>query len=314
MSTTPAEPPARAIAMRTLAVDAVGREIVRVFADDGIDCILLKGAALRDRLYDEGRPRDYADVDLLVPPGRVRAARTVLAHQGFRRRLDPRAASSHMPQLHAEDWLRGRDVVDLHWRVPGVETADETAWTHLRAHTEARTLGGTRVRGLDDDASALLLALHAAHHGTGVPKPLEDLARGLERLERATWRQAARLARELNATEALSAGLRTRPAGAILAAELGLPAPTTPAVRLKAGANPPAARVVLALASTPWTRKPRVLMGALLPSPEFMRARTPLARRGRSGLAAAYLVRIARRARQLPRGIAAARSARAGAE
>jgi hypothetical protein len=312
MRTAPAEPAAQLVARRTLAVDAVGREVVHAFAIQGIDCILLKGPTLRDRLYRNGRPRDYADVDLLVRPGRVRAARTALVRQGFERRLDPRAAPSHMPALHAEDWVRGRDVVDLHWQVPGVEAPGEAAWAILSAHAGAKTPEG--VRGLDDEATALLLALHAAHHGTHVRKPLEDLARGLEQLDRASWTRAARLARELKATEALSAGLRTEPAGAALAGELGLPSPTTPALRLKAGANPPGAAVLLALADARWARKPVLLIGALFPSPEFMRARSPLARRGRRGLTAAYLVRVALRARQLPRGIAAARSSRAGDE
>jgi hypothetical protein len=173
------------------------------------------------------------------------------------------------------------------------------------------TVGGTEAMTLDDTGTALMLALHAAHHGAGVTKPLRDLELGLARIDRGAWVEAASLAVALDAAEAFAAGLPTVRAGVAMAAELGLPAPRSAKARLKAGGPPPAGLAVLFVLDTPWREgRARVLIDALFPSPRFMRAWFPLARRGRAGLALAYATRLVTRARQLPAALAAARRAR----
>src|SRR4051794_17064697 len=110
----------RAIAMRRLAVDAMTAEVLGAFADAGIPCILLKGLALQERLHGDESLRPYGDADLLVPPGELRQAGAVLAAGEFELRVDPDAHPFRVPNAHAQEWYRGRDAVDLHWRLPGV--------------------------------------------------------------------------------------------------------------------------------------------------------------------------------------------------
>jgi hypothetical protein len=69
---------------------------------------------------------------------------------------------------------------------------------------------------------ALQLALHTAQH-RGLTRQVQELELGLERADEATWRDAARLAAELDATGALATGLRFTAAGAALAERLELP-------------------------------------------------------------------------------------------
>ncbi|HEY0633032.1 MAG TPA: nucleotidyltransferase family protein [Thermoleophilaceae bacterium] len=299
-----------AAAIRKLAVDAVAREALHAFADDGIHCILLKGLTLQRTLYGQDRVRRYGDVDLLVSSGELPKARAALARTGFKLCLDPITEPFRMRDAHSEDWRRGDDAVDLHWRVPGIDAGADDAWRVLIRHTESMTIGGERTWALDAEAMALLLALHATHHGSLEPKPLEDLRRGITRIGFPTWLDASRLAAELLAVDAFSAGLRMAPAGAALAARLALPEPGTWRVRVKAGEQPPAALGVLTVLETAWRGKAAAVLDALIPSPQFMRVCFPLASRGRTGLVLAYVIRGMTRARQLPAAIRAVHRAR----
>jgi hypothetical protein len=151
---------------------------------------------------------------------------------------------------------------------------------------------------------ALLVGLHAAHHGLTLPKPLQDLERALARLDDGTWRQAAEMARSLGAEAEFAAGLSLRPQGAAVAGRLGLDAARAKrAVRLRGAA--PAALVIEWLVTELRTRstfsdRARVMGRLLVPSREWMLQGYPLARRGPAGMAAAYLVRPIRVARMVP--------------
>lgn len=297
--------------MRRLAVDAMTSEVLRALAGQSVPCIVLKGAALQQRLYGSAALRPYGDADLLVAPSEVERAGAALASLGFELRFDPRNHPLRIPDPHAQDWIRGGDAVDLHWRLPGAGADGERTWRALAAHTRPLVVGGAPGVALDDAGIALMLALHAAHHGAGVPKPLRDLELGLERIPADAWRDAAALAREIDAIDAFAAGLRAVPAGEVRAHDLRIGPPRAPAARLKAGTPPPAGLAVLHVLETPWREgRARALLDALFPSRQFMRDWFPLARRGRTGLALAYATRLLTRARQLPSALAAARSAR----
>jgi hypothetical protein len=303
-------PPAQAAAIRKLAVDAMACEVLRALADDRVPSFLLKGMTLQP-LYGDERARVYRDVDLMVPSADLPRARAALSRLAFERPLDPLRHRFRTPQPHSEDWRRGYEAVDLHWRFAGINASAEATWRVLAARTRAIAVGTEETRALDESGVALLLALHAADHGKGRSRALEDLSRGVDRLGPESWAQAAGLARELDALDAFGAGLRMLPAGAGLASELCLPEPSSTRIRLRAAEQPPAADGVLTLIDTPWRRgKARALVDALFPGADFMRACFPLAKRGRAGLALAYLVRGARRARQLPTAVRAVRQAR----
>jgi hypothetical protein len=309
-------PEAFVAAARSLGLDALTVEVVRAFRAAGCRGILLKGLAFRHHLYGDGSPRAYGDVDLLVAPAELARAGAALASLGFELGFDhvdhPGAA-----EPHAQEWGRpgGARVVDLHWRIPGVEAPSERAWEALSARTEPIPVGGEPVESLREEGIALMAALHAATHGRTHPKSVRDLERALERLDGDTWASAWRLATELRATEAFVAGLRLVPAGERLAAELELPDVRSPRRILMAGDQPAGSLGLLRIMQrAPARERLRALRYAVLPSPAYMRASSPLAARGRAGLALAYLTRAVRRTVQLPAAIRAVRASRVSSD
>jgi hypothetical protein len=279
---------ARAASM-ALLLDACAAEVVVAFQRAGIDSILLRGPALASWLYGQDEPRCYTDVDLLVSPERVSDAELALEEMGFR--LLPLPPHDR----HARTWLRDSGAsVDLHRSLSGVGADPGLVWSAFRRHSQNLSVHGRDVAVPGREASALMVALHVTQHGRQLEQPLEDLRRALERTEVAVWSAAAELARELGAQPAFAAGLRRLPSGSELADRLGLPVGDSVATLLRAG-NPPS--MALGMDWLARRKGPRAKLrfagSKLFPSPAFMRAWSGLAKRGRLGLAASYVQRLA---------------------
>ena len=304
-------PSARAVAVRTLAVDATTVEVLRAFHVAGVRSILLKGPILQRELHRDGSRRGYSDTDLLVAPADLDRAEGALAGLGFSLAMDHRDHPG-VSEPHAQDWERsGRATLDLHWRIPGVGVPAERAWDVLAGQTTPIAIGDTVGESLSRSGIAMLVALHAAHHGTTFEKPLRDLERALDQIDTDTWAEAARLAAMLDADEAFAAGLRLAHAGEQLAADLHLPAVGSPRRKLMAGDQPPGSLGILRILEARTARaRARTVRAELIPAPAFMRAASPLARRGRLGLVLAYLGRPVARTWQLPAAIRAVRWSR----
>jgi hypothetical protein len=298
---------------RALEVDRVTRAIVDRLEQSGVESILLKGPALAGWLYDDGAARAYMDCDLLVPPERFATAAAVLADEGF---VAAEPEAEHVPKMgmaHAVQYHRPADgaSVDLHRAPSGAAVAPSVVWDVMRRHTEPLSVGGRRVLVPTIPVRALIVTFHAAQHGADVPKPIEDLRRALERAADDSWREAAAIAEELDAMAAFTLGLGLLPEGRALAGRLGLVDE-----RLARAANTAdsSARLALGLdrlARTPGVRaKVALVRHEVVPTRDFMRWWSPLARRGPLGLAAAYAWRPLWLIRQLVPSLLLRRGAR----
>jgi putative nucleotidyltransferase-like protein len=270
---------------RMLVLDAAALELTGTLNEAGVETILLKGPSISRWVYWEDDFRPYSDLDLLVAPGDLRGSLRVLTGLGFER--------VHS-DAHAELLLRRSDqvMVDLHRLIVGVGLRPEDAWAELTSETEPFALQGGEVVALSPAGRAFHVVLHAAQHGARDAKPLRDLAQGLERLPQATWEEAAALARRLRAEAAFLTGLRLLPAGRAIAESTGVSEQRSVEAALRAGTAPPAALGLYRFFNTPGAGpKAQLLASELFPSAAFMRAWTPLARRGPAGLTAAYVWR-----------------------
>ncbi len=278
------------VAASTLAVDAATAEAVRALDAAGARSLLLKGPVLAELTE---RERAYGDADLLVAPSEHAAARAALVGLGYR----PLTVQEAPVSLHARPWRRVGDgaVVDLHHALWGAELLPADAFALLWRHRDPRPLAGATVRMLDRPAAAFMVAAHACQHGAGVGKPVDDLRAALAVVDEETWGRAAELADRLGALRALAGGLDLDPAGRRLAGRL-------PLVRAQITARP-GTQETLAIARARLEQAPdarrsaAVLARLVVPEPARLRAWEPLARRGRRGLAAAAVLRLARLAR-----------------
>lgn len=280
--------------MRMLVLDRGAAEIVVAWRRAGVRSVLLKGPTSTHWLYGEGEFRAYSDIDLLVKDSDVGAAEEVLQGLGFERH-GLQAIEGDWPR-YSRNWVRRSDLmnVDLHQTLAGVGVPPTDLWAALTERREQMNVAGVNVDVLAPPARALVLALHTAKDGPRIAKARHDLGHAIDRLQPDLWIETVRLADQVRALGSLAAGLRlVVPSGVELADRLGLPrqAPLEIALRSRGGA-PALAFGIDWLISSPGLRgKGRLVLRKIFPPVSFVRAWSPLARRGRVGLAAAYAYR-----------------------
>jgi SAM-dependent methyltransferase len=275
-------------AIRCLQIDVATAELVTRLRERGIRSILLKGPALSSWLYKHDGARSYIDCDLLVRPDDFATVEEMLRGSGFNL-FGIQAIPGDWPR-HARTWLRadGFDV-DLHSTLFGVTASPADTWDELAADTELLRVGGVETEILRPVARALVVALHAAKDGGRESKPCEDLRRAIERLSVEDWQATAQLARRLGAVQAFSMGLSRVPEGRELVTTLGVQAGTSTALALRRRGAPPLSAGLDWMLTSPGTKgKIKLVARKLFPPVAFLRAWSPIARRGWLGLAAAY--------------------------
>ena len=289
MSAVSPEPPGLHTAMHTLRIDAATAEVVNVLREGGVPSILLKGPSVARWIYD-GASRPYGDCDLLVRRSDLEVSEQSLQALGFERG-GLYSIPGDWPR-HAAVYRRGDVVVDLHQTLLGVTADADRLWEVLAPHREQMRIAGVGVDVLDPAGRAFVLALHSAKDGGRDEKPRRDLERALEILPPDLWRAAAEIAAAVGSGEAFAAGLRRCPAGRELSVELDLSPQVSREIALRQ--HDPAALAVgmdWLLRSKGTRRKAGLVARKIVPPPAFLREWSPLARRGRWGLALAYLWR-----------------------
>jgi len=272
------------------AIDALTAEVASAFTGEGIGTVVLKGPVLARWLYP-GEVRPYGDSDLMVAPDDRARAVSVLKRLGF---------VEHCPWMPTPlsldpgrtTFSRGGVMVDLHCRLPGLDGDPDAIWGCLAASTERQVIGGVELRVPDRDAVLLHVVLHAAQHANLVGgKPLEDLRRALARVEESRWSSALELAHAYQGVPAFAAGLRLLPEGRDLARRLDLGEEGS--LRYALLREDVIAEELYALLSADAGigRKLAIAASRGFPGPDYMRWWSPLARRGKCGLAGAYLWR-----------------------
>ena len=162
-------------AARNMILAQAAEECLRVLAAAGIPTIVLKGLDYETRLYGAPGARPTADVDLLVPDEKRRAAFGVLDRLGF----EPRAAAPGFdePNYHEVAWTRAGVEVDLHLALAPLARCGIDYRAVWRAAVPLQ-IGGTEALALDQSHAAIFHALHMAIDHFDVPAIyLVDLAR-----------------------------------------------------------------------------------------------------------------------------------------
>ena len=198
----------------SLQADLAAVELFSALEEDGLDALLLRGAAVAQRLYDDDG-RGYGDCDVLVPEEGRGEVEALLGRLGY---------ASYTALAAEQHWHRRADraEVDLHRAVRGVHAPHDVFWRAMWRHRDSIELRGQQIPVPDPTATALVVALHAAQHGAVVGHTIEDLSRALDRWSAEVWAGAAGLAREVEALLEFRQALAMLPTGVERLAELGL--------------------------------------------------------------------------------------------
>jgi hypothetical protein len=290
-----------------VAVDVAGR-----LREAGVRALLLKGASFADWLYPDGT-RVYVDVDLFVPFDRVSASEALLSELGYGLLSAPVDMPADRPIASHWGGPEGGAPIDLHWALPEAGADPRVQWKELSRATDRLTLAGGELETLGEVGRSLLAALHGLRHAD-LPRPADDLSRALRAADRDTWREAADLARRIDALDGFSAGLRTQPAGAELAESIGVEPPRSTRAVLLTQSPPPGADGLDALFTARGAgARMRLIARTLVPTGRWMRANTAYGRRGGAWLALAYAWHPFGVVARLPAAIRAWRRARSAA-
>jgi Uncharacterised nucleotidyltransferase len=201
---------------RTLQLDGVAIEIVRVFASADVPCLLLKGASVAKWLYpNEARPS--IDVDIFVPRAQWSQAIQQIERVGFRRdRLGNTGGN----------WYRVKDRawLDVHYTLLGLRVPPSHLWTTLWNERDTMELHGATIPILNERARLFHVVIHALQTGNAKAKAADDLARAIKCVSFEHWQQAWALARTLQADHLFATALRLYAAGGTeIADRLGAP-------------------------------------------------------------------------------------------
>jgi hypothetical protein len=189
--------------------------------------------------------------------------------------------------------MRGWERIDVHNSFWGLTAEPAEVWAALSAESVTGVVARREVRMPSRSARLLLVALHAVHHGSAAPQPIADLTRAFGQEPEAAWREALSLARRLGGEAPFRAAFALVPTGVDRTRAIGVPHRVTIENAIVAAGLPVSEGFErLARMEGPVARL-RLAGAELLPTAEFMRWRYPLARRGITGLALAYLLRIA---------------------
>jgi hypothetical protein len=276
----------------TAEVDALTAEVAVAFGREGIEVLVLKGPVLARWLYP-GEVRSYVDSDLMVAPGNRARAAGVLERLGFAEHR-PWMPTSLSLDIGRTTFSRGGGggMVDLHCRLPGLDGDPDAIWDYLAASAERQVIGGVELRVPGRDVVLLHVALHAAQHANLLDgKPLEDLRRALACVEESQWSSALQLARAYQGVPAFAAGLRLLPEGVDLARRLDLGEEGSLKYALLREDVIAEELYALLSADTGIRSKLTIAVSRGFPGPDYMRWWSPLARRGKRGLAGAYVWR-----------------------
>ena len=156
----------RLAAAQALAAKRDVVEICEASHRDGIDVLLLKGAALAYTHYPEPHLRPHVDIDLLIRRDDLERAAMMLTELRYARTNEADAELWTGQRHYVKTAASGPVMVDLHWRASNpLAFADALAFDDAWPRSVTVPALGPHARTLAPSDSLLLACLHrVAHH------------------------------------------------------------------------------------------------------------------------------------------------------
>jgi len=137
-------------------------DVLDAFEAAGVEAIPVKGLVIAETVYGDIAARPCADLDVLVRPGRLDAAREALRAIGFGQRAKPGYKALVHP-FHDPAWARGTGVdqvrLELHWAL-WADSERRLGTAGLWDRAVVTIVAGRSVRTLSIEDTLLHLAIH----------------------------------------------------------------------------------------------------------------------------------------------------------
>lgn len=207
---------------RNLALTAELLRILDIFQAHGIPSIPYKGPMVASYVYGDLSLRQFADLDIIVPPNQVARAKALLLANGYQLET---ALSDKELRLSIET---NKDItlihdglgmnLEIHWGITTendpVRIAPESLWENLGTHA----LAGRRIQTFQPEQLLLILCIHGAKHHWARLLWLCDIAQTIGSQRSFGWDTVIGNARRLRSERILLLGVAL--ASELLAAEL----------------------------------------------------------------------------------------------
>lgn len=276
-----------ALSARTAcAIEAVRereiRHVLSALDEEGIDTLVVKGAALGYSVYEAPHLRPRVDVDLLVAEGDVARAVARLEAMGYARAAqNVGQLVSHQIGLGRKDTHGVWHAIDLHWKVANPQVfADLLLFAEMRETAVPLPALGPAARTPARPHALLLAIVHlAAHHARETRLIwLWDLHRLASRLSATEFDRVVSLARSKGLATLTARALRqtratfdTRIEAAVLAALDGVDPRTEAPARYADETTGKLDTLVSDLRRLPgWAARGRLIREHVFPPAEYM--------------------------------------------
>ncbi len=186
-------------------------EIEPLIADAcGVRPVLLKGPSIADRFYPDPRLRPFADLDLLVPRSKLRAAVDAAGSLGYEplEEFAPGFAETHGHDIHVRRRGRSHGVdLELHWRLGDDPATSVLDHERLSSHADSLEVAGAYVLVPSIPEQLVCLAVHLLSDRAKRLMWVNDLALTANAATDSEWRRAFEAAHELGLGWALHRAL-----------------------------------------------------------------------------------------------------------
>ncbi len=200
---------ARAIAGRNLRMTAELLRIVDRLESRGIPLIPYKGPLLAVTAYGSLSLRSFDDLDVLIAPGHVLAAKRLLMEDGYRPLypLSPAAEAAYL--RHDCEYILEREPirVELHWRILPDYFCVSLDVNRFWARAITTSVAGTTVPTLAPEDLLLTLCAHATKHCWNQLELVASIAEVARRHPAMDWHDVRAAATRAGAMRILDLGL-----------------------------------------------------------------------------------------------------------
>ncbi|MFD1450922.1 nucleotidyltransferase domain-containing protein [Oceanobacillus sojae] len=169
--------------MKMLFLGSEMQKISKLFSDNHIRLLFLKGPVLAQALYGDISLRTSRDLDVLIPIEKLDEAEHLLLAQGYEKEYEINKELNewkwrhrHVNYYHPQKKI----TIEIHWRL-NTGPAKEPNFNELWERRKQSTIPGNEVYMLSNEDLYLYLNMHGAQHGWSRLRWLFDIHQLMEK-------------------------------------------------------------------------------------------------------------------------------------